>query len=213
MTLNRSVVKNIWAYLGLGLLLWIAVFLSGLHATLAGVVLALAIPLKVTPGSPEASHEEPPLHKLEHALQEPVPILIVPVFGFANAGVSFAGASASILAEPVTIGVAAGLSSGSLRACLERWRFWSSPGWRSYPRGRPGRRWRGVSLLCGIGFTMSLFIGLLLPQCVVSGLREDRNPCGLACLGLRRGSRPDGVVPEATPRVEPLTSQGTGAIR
>lgn len=138
--LNRSGVKSIWAYLALGVLLWIAVFLSGIHATLAGVVLALAIPLKVTPGAPEASHEDSPLHKLEHALQKPVAFFIVPIFGFANAGVSFAGASASILAEPVTIGVAAGLLLGKLAGVLGTVALLASPGWRSYPRVRPGLR-------------------------------------------------------------------------
>ncbi|MGO8176362.1 Na+/H+ antiporter NhaA, partial [Rhizobium ruizarguesonis] len=78
-------------YLGLGVLLWIAVFMSGIHATLTGVVLALAVPLKLTPGAPEASDEDSPLHRLEHALQKPVAFFIMPLFGFANAGVSFAG--------------------------------------------------------------------------------------------------------------------------
>ncbi|WP_018899355.1 Na+/H+ antiporter NhaA [Rhizobium sp. 2MFCol3.1] len=161
MILNRSGVKNIWAYLGLGVLLWIAVFLSGIHATLAGVVLALAIPLKVTPGAPEASHEDSPLHKLEHALQKPVAFFIVPVFGFANAGVSFAGASASVLAEPVTIGVAAGLFFGKLAGVLGTVALLVKSGLAHLPARATWPQMTGVSLLCGIGFTMSLFIGLL----------------------------------------------------
>ncbi len=159
--LNRSGVKNIWAYLGLGVLLWIAVFLSGIHATLAGVVLALAIPLKVTPGAPEASHEDSPLHKLEHALQKPVAFFIVPVFGFANAGVSFAGASAGVLAEPVTIGVAAGLLLGKLAGVLGTVALLVKSGLAQLPARATWPQMTGVSLLCGIGFTMSLFIGLL----------------------------------------------------
>ncbi|WP_200960718.1 Na+/H+ antiporter NhaA [Rhizobium sp. Root708] len=159
--LNRSGVKNIWVYLGLGVLLWIAVFLSGIHATLAGVVLALAIPLKVTPGAPEASHEESPLHKLEHALQKPVAFFIVPIFGFANAGVSFAGASASVLAEPVTIGVAAGLLLGKLAGVLGTVALLVKSGLAQLPARATWPQMTGVSLLCGIGFTMSLFIGLL----------------------------------------------------
>ncbi len=159
--LNRSGVKNIWAYLGLGVLLWIAVFLSGIHATLAGVVLALAIPLKITPGAPEASHEDSPLHKLEHALQKPVAFFIVPIFGFANAGVSFAGASASVLAEPVTIGVAAGLLFGKLAGVLGTVALLVKSGLAQLPARATWPQMTGVSLLCGIGFTMSLFIGLL----------------------------------------------------
>lgn len=159
--LNRSGVKNIWAYLGLGVLLWIAVFLSGIHATLAGVVLALAIPLKVTPGAPEAPHEESPLHKLEHALQKPVAFFIVPVFGFANAGVSFAGASASVLAEPVTIGVASGLLLGKVAGVLGTVALLVKSGLAQLPARATWPQMTGVSLLCGIGFTMSLFIGLL----------------------------------------------------
>jgi Na+:H+ antiporter, NhaA family len=159
--LNRSGVKNIWIYLGLGVLLWIAVFLSGIHATLAGVVLALAIPLKVTPGAPEAPHEESPLHKLEHALQKPVAFFIVPLFGFANAGVSFAGASASVLAEPVTIGVAAGLLFGKLAGVLGTVVLLVKSGLAQLPARATWSQMTGMSLLCGIGFTMSLFIGLL----------------------------------------------------
>ncbi|MFP3547314.1 Na+/H+ antiporter NhaA [Rhizobium sp. SIMBA_035] len=159
--LNRSGVKNIWAYLGLGVLLWIAVFLSGIHATLAGVVLALAIPLKVTPGAPEASHGDSPLHKLEHALQKPVAFFIVPLFGFANAGVSFAGASASVLAEPVTIGVAAGLLLGKLAGVLGTVALLVKSRLAQLPARATWSQMTGVSLLCGIGFTMSLFIGLL----------------------------------------------------
>jgi NhaA family Na+:H+ antiporter len=159
--LNRSGVKNIWVYLGLGVLLWVAVFLSGIHATLAGVVLALAIPLKVTPGAPEASHEDSPLHRLEHALQKPVAFFIVPIFGFANAGVSFAGASASVLAEPVTVGVAAGLLLGKLAGVLGTVALLVKFGWAKLPARASWSQMTGVSLLCGIGFTMSLFIGLL----------------------------------------------------
>jgi NhaA family Na+:H+ antiporter len=159
--LNRSSVKNIWAYLGLGVLLWIAVFLSGIHATLAGVVLALAIPLKVTPGTPEAAQEDSPLHKLEHALQKPVAFFIVPIFGFANAGVSFAGASASVLAEPVTLGVAAGLLFGKLGGVLGTVALLVKSGLAQLPARATWSQMTGVSLLCGIGFTMSLFIGLL----------------------------------------------------
>lgn len=89
--LNRSGVKTLWPYLALGAVLWVLVFASGIHATLAGVMLALTIPLKMTPGTPEASPAESPLHRLEHMLHKPVAFVIVPIFGFANAGVSLPG--------------------------------------------------------------------------------------------------------------------------
>ncbi|TAX72000.1 Na+/H+ antiporter NhaA [Rhizobium leguminosarum] len=159
--LNRSGVKNIWIYLGLGVLLWIAVFMSGIHATLAGVVLALAVPLKLTPGAPEASDDDSPLHRLEHALQKPVAFFIVPLFGFANAGVSFAGTSTSVLIEPVTIGIAAGLLFGKLAGVLGTVTLLVKTGLAPLPARASWAQMTGVSLLCGIGFTMSLFIGLL----------------------------------------------------
>ena len=77
-------------------------------------MLALAIPLKLTRGTPEAPPAESPLHRLQHALRKPVALVIVPVFGFANAGVSFAGVSASLFSEPLTMGVAVGLLLGKL---------------------------------------------------------------------------------------------------
>lgn len=80
---NRMKVRVLWPYLVLGAVLWVLVFASGVHATLAGVLLALTIPLKLTPGTPEATHAESPLHKLEHMLHKPVAFVIVPIFGFA----------------------------------------------------------------------------------------------------------------------------------
>nr|WP_223218310.1 Na+/H+ antiporter NhaA [Rhizobium wenxiniae] len=158
---NRSGVRQLWPYLALGAVLWVLVFASGIHATLAGVILALTIPLKATPAAPEASHEESPLHKLEHALQKPVAFMIVPIFGFANAGVSFAGVSLSVLVEPLTLGVASGLVFGKLvgvlgtTAVLVKLRLADLPAHASWGQ------MVGVAFLCGIGFTMSLFIALL----------------------------------------------------
>lgn len=93
-------------YLALCALLWFVTLKSGVHATLAGVILALKIPLRETDTS------EPPLLALEHAIQPRIAFLIVPVFGFANADVSFSGMSWAVLLEPVTIGAAAGLFFG-----------------------------------------------------------------------------------------------------
>jgi NhaA family Na+:H+ antiporter len=137
------------------------VFRSGVHATVAGVLLALCIPIQRTPGTPEGSRGESPLHRLEHALSKPVAFIIVPVFGFANAGVSFASLSADILLAPLTLGVAVGLLAGKvagvfgLSALMIRLRL------ADLPVGASWTQFFGVAVLCGIGFTMSLFIGLL----------------------------------------------------
>lgn len=159
--LNRSRVLALWPYLALGGVLWVLVFASGIHATLAGVVLALTVPMKRTPGTPEASHAQSPLHRLEHRLHKPVAFVIVPIFGFANAGVSFAGVSMSTLTEPMTVGIAAGLLFGKLFGVLGTVALLVQLKLADLPAKASWGQMTGVSLLCGIGFTMSLFIGLL----------------------------------------------------
>jgi NhaA family Na+:H+ antiporter len=159
--LNRMGVKALWAYIGLGVVLWVLVYLSGIHATLAGVMLALTIPLKVTPGKPEASHAESPLHRMEHWLHKPVAFVVVPIFGFANAGVSFSGVSMSVFAEPLTLGVASGLLLGKLVGVLGVVAVIVKLNLADLPAQASWGQMAGISLLCGIGFTMSLFIGLL----------------------------------------------------
>lgn len=158
---NRMGVKALWPYLVLGAVLWVLVFASGVHATLAGVILALTIPLKLTPGTPEAAHAESPLHRLEHKLHKPVAFVIVPIFGFANAGVSFVGVSLSVLTEPLTMGVAAGLLLGKLVGVLGTVVLLVRLNLADLPAHASWAQMTGVALLCGIGFTMSLFIGLL----------------------------------------------------
>ena len=158
---NRMRVRTLWPYLVLGAALWVLVFSSGVHATLAGVILALTIPLKLTPGTPEAAHAESPLHKLEHHLHKPVAFAIVPIFGFANAGVSFAGVSMSVITEPLTMGVAAGLLLGKLVGVLGTVAVLVNLKIAELPAQASWGQMGGVALLCGIGFTMSLFIGLL----------------------------------------------------
>jgi hypothetical protein len=108
--MNRLGVLRHWPYLLIGAALWCFVLESGVHATLAGVALALTIPLRPTPGHPDAPGS--PLHALEHALQPWVAFLILPLFGFANAGVSLAGLDASALLSPVPLGIALGLFLG-----------------------------------------------------------------------------------------------------
>jgi NhaA family Na+:H+ antiporter len=159
--LNRMRVIMLWPYLALGVVLWVLVFASGIHATLAGVMLALTIPLKATPGMPEATPAQSPLHKLEHTLHRPVAFIIVPIFGFANAGVSFAGVTMDVLGEPITMGVAAGLLFGKLIGVLGTVALLVKLDFADLPAQASWGQLIGVALLCGIGFTMSLFIGLL----------------------------------------------------
>lgn len=158
---NRMKVKVLWPYLVLGAVLWVLVFASGVHATLAGVMLALAIPLKLTPGTPEATPDESPLHRLEHALHKPVAFIIVPIFGFANAGVSLSGLSLSVFTEPLTMGVAGGLFFGKLIGVFGVVAVLVKLGLAQLPAQASWGQVAGTALLCGIGFTMSLFIGLL----------------------------------------------------
>lgn len=156
LVMNRLGVRPLKAYLALGLLLWVLMLRSGVHPTLAGVLLALAIPLRVLhPG------EAPPLHRLEHALQPWVALLVVPVFGFANAGVSLAGLGPAALTAPVPLGAAAGLFLGKQAGVFGA--AWLAVRLRlaALPAGVGWAQLYGVALLCGIGFTMSLFIGSL----------------------------------------------------
>ena len=157
--LNRLKVVVLWPYIVGGLALWYFVLESGVHATLAGVALAMLIPLRRSPGAPD--HAASPLHRLEHGLHKPVAFLIVPLFGFANAGLSFAGVSPAAALEPVPLGVALGLFIGKpLGVFLSAWVI-IRLGWADMPRGASMGQLCGVAVLCGIGFTMSLFIGNL----------------------------------------------------
>lgn len=148
-------------YLAFGVVLWVMVFLSGIHATIAGVLLALMIPIVPTPGAPEAAPRISPLHRLEHALHKPVAFIIVPVFGVANAGVSFSGLTPAVLGDTLAVGVAAGLLLGKLIGVFGAVVLLVRSGWADLPANATWPQMLGVSLLCGIGFTMSLFIGLL----------------------------------------------------
>jgi NhaA family Na+:H+ antiporter len=159
--LHRRKVNSLVPYMALGGLLWFCVLKSGVHATLAGVILAMFIPIKITPAAPEATEAESPLHRLEHRLHIPVAFLIVPIFGFANAGVSFAGASFAILQDPLVAGIGLGLVLGKVIGILGTVWVLVKLDWADLPAGASKPQIFGVSLLCGIGFTMSLFIALL----------------------------------------------------
>lgn len=155
-TLNRLGVEKLWPYLLLGAGLWGAMLQSGIHATIAGVALALTIPMGATGG---AQHS--PLQRLEHALAKWVAYGIVPIFGFANAGVSFAGLQPSVALGSLPLGVALGLFLGKQIGVFGA--AWAAIrlGFAERPQGAGMVQLYGIAILCGIGFTMSLFIGAL----------------------------------------------------
>ncbi|CAH0190930.1 Na+/H+ antiporter NhaA [Roseomonas sp. CECT 9278] len=158
--MNRAGVARLWPFLLVGLVLWFFVLRSGVHATIAGVLLALAIPLRPAPARPDDMASSL-LHRLEHALHKPVAFLVVPVFGFANAGVSFAGLTLETALQPLTLGIALGLFLGKLVGVFGASALAILLGVASLPFRASWMHMVGVALLCGIGFTMSLFIGLL----------------------------------------------------
>jgi NhaA family Na+:H+ antiporter len=150
--LNRFGVARLSPYLLVGCFLWYVVLRSGIHATLAGVAIAFTIPLGGDPS---------PLHRLEHALQRLVGFLIVPIFGFANAGVSFSGATPSIILESLPLGIALGLFLGKQLGVFGFSFIAVRSGLARLPDRVGWSELYGVAVLTGIGFTMSLFIGTL----------------------------------------------------
>lgn len=160
--LNKKGVRVLWPYLILGAVLWVLVLKSGIHATLAGVALAMTLPLDATGGTSRPKDEaNSPLLRLEHALHRVVPFLIIPIFGFANAGLSFEGIGTKQLLAPLTFGVAGGLLVGKLIGVFGSALIAVKTGIARLPSGANWMQMVGIAALCGIGFTMSLFIGLL----------------------------------------------------
>jgi Na+:H+ antiporter, NhaA family len=157
--LNCFGVTRLAAYLPLGLLLWFFVLQSGIHATIAGVLFAITIPLQRSPGRPDSTVSS--LHRLEHALHPYVSFVILPVFGFANAGVALTGIGITELMKPVTLGCVLGLFIGKQIGVFGSVWLAVKLGLARRPAGTSWMQLYGTALLCGIGFTMSLFIGLL----------------------------------------------------
>ncbi len=154
---NRRGVESLWPYLLIGLFVWFCVLQSGIHATLAGVAVAMTIPLKTSPGKPDEAHST--LYRLEHGLHPWVAYAIIPLFGFANAGVSLRGFTWPDVLTPVPLGVALGLLIGKQAGIFTTLWLMVRMGWAGRPSGAGWGQIYGVALLCGIGFTMSLFIG------------------------------------------------------
>ncbi len=149
--MNRMGVTRTSSYILLGVVLWIAVLKSGVHATLAGVLIAFCIPMR-------DEHGKSPLRDLEHDLHGPVVFAILPIFAFANAGLSLTGISIDDLTHPVTMGVVAGLLIGKPLGILLFVGLGLSLRFAQLPKDVDWRQLLGVAFACGIGFTMSLFI-------------------------------------------------------
>ncbi len=157
--LNRARVMSLTPYLILTVALWYAILQSGVHATIAGVLAAFMIPIIRTPGSPDAA--DSPLHRLEHGISPWSAFLIIPLFGFANAGVSLQGLGMEEVFAPVPLGIAAGLFFGKQIGIFGSVWLAVRLGIASKLRGATWLQIYAVAALCGIGFTMSLFIGAL----------------------------------------------------
>lgn len=155
---NIKGITNALCYIVVGIILWFLVLQSGIHATLAGVVLAMTIPLNNVKAN---SKGETPLIRWEHALSNWVGFLIIPLFGLANAGVSFAGLELSMLTHPIVLGVAFGLFFGKQIGVFGMVFLGEKLGIFKRPTGATWVQVYGIALLCGIGFTMSLFISML----------------------------------------------------
>jgi NhaA family Na+:H+ antiporter len=158
--LNATGVRRLAPYLVLGALLWVSVLKSGVHATLAGVVLAVFIPLKSAGEAAEAEAARPAI-RLEHAIKPWSAWFIMPVFAFANAGLPLAGLSLASLAAPLPLGIVAGLFLGKQIGIMLGAGLLIMLGIAAMPAGGSWGRLYGVAILGGIGFTMSLFIGTL----------------------------------------------------
>jgi Na+:H+ antiporter, NhaA family len=185
--LNRSGVQRPSVYMLVGVVLWVAVLKSGVHATLSGVVLAMFIPLR---GSGERGADGAKgslLRHLEHSLHPWVAFGILPLFAFANAGVSLAGLTPAALLHPVPLGVMLGLFLGKQIGIMAF--CWLAARLRlaALPQGVSWAQLYGTALLCGIGFTMSLFIASLATH----GFAGE--PFGLERLGVLTGTLLSGI--------------------
>ncbi|MEO1320045.1 MAG: Na+/H+ antiporter NhaA [Pseudomonadota bacterium] len=157
--LNRMGVHKLGPYMLVGLFAWACVLKSGVHATLAGFAVGMAIPMHATDEHGEALPS--PLRHLEHVLHPWIAYAIMPIFAFANAGISFAGVELNVLWNPVTLGIVLGLFVGKQVGVFGMAWAMIKLGLARLPDGVDWRQLYGAALLSGVGFTMSLFIGSL----------------------------------------------------
>ncbi len=183
--LNWRHVSSVSAYILVGIVMWVAVLKSGVHATLAGVALAMFIPMR--------SKEEPersPLRELEHDLHTVVAFGVLPLFAFVNAGISFAGMSFADLLHPVSIGISVGLFAGKQLGVFLLCLIAVKSGLAKLPDGASWGSLYGVAILSGVGFTMSLFIDTLAFENLPAETVFDFD----ARLGILLGSLASGVL-------------------
>ncbi len=155
--LNRLKVQRVDVYILVGLIMWVCVLKSGVHATLAGVITALAIPMRDQQG-------QSPLLKLEHGLHPWVAFLVLPMFAFSNAGVDLGDVTFGTLFSPIPLGIGLGLVLGKAIGVFGMAWLLIKTGKVKQPANSTTLQLFGVSILCGVGFTMSLFIGALAFQ-------------------------------------------------
>lgn len=180
---NRKKIETKSLYILVGLIMWVATLKSGVHATLAGVVLAIFIPIKSSV-NPDYS----PLKSMEHDLHSVVAFFILPVFAFANAGISLHGVGIEQLMHGVPMGIAAGLLIGKQVGIFGLCWLAIKLGWAKMPEGMSWSSLYGTAALCGIGFTMSLFVGsLAFEETGVNLLFDER-------LGIIVGSLLSGII-------------------
>lgn len=179
--MNRFGVLQKTPYLLVGLVMWVAVLKSGVHATLAGVLLAFFIPIK----GGEPGHS--PLHVMEHALHKSVNYWVLPIFAFANAGIALGNISADYILHGVPLGIMLGLFFGKQIGVMVMCGLTVLLGLAKLPKGLGWMHIYGTALLCGVGFTMSLFIGsLAFEETGVDLLFDER-------LGIILGSLASGI--------------------
>jgi Na+:H+ antiporter, NhaA family len=181
--LNKRNSESKSLYILVGVIMWVAMLKSGVHATLAGVILAMFIPMKS-----KSDSNYSPLKSMEHDLHSAVAFFVLPVFAFANAGINFAGVGAEQILHAVPLGIALGLFAGKQIGVFIFCWLTVKLGLSRLPHGMSWTSLYGTAALCGIGFTMSLFIGsLAFEQTGVNLLFDER-------LGIVLGSLASGFV-------------------
>jgi len=181
--INRLHVESKTVYIIIGLVMWVAMLKSGVHATLAGILVAMFIPIssKKTPGFS-------PLKDLEHDLHSAVAFIVLPVFAFANAGINLSGVGMEQILHPVPLGIAAGLFIGKQVGIFGFCWLAIQLKMSSLPKGMSWGSLYGTAALCGVGFTMSLFIGsLAFEETNINILFDER-------LGIIIGSLASGII-------------------
>jgi len=201
--MNRRGVSEFTPYACIGLVLWIAVLKSGVHATLAGVVLAMFIPMKHR-DKPDHS----PLRELEHDLHTGVAFVILPLFAFANAGINLSGVNLDFILHPVPVGIGIGLFLGKQLGVFGLCWLAIKLGIAKLPSDSGWMGLYGISLLCGVGFTMSLFIGSLAFENLGDTGFDER--IGIVFGSLLSGLAGFLVLRKVYPHVRPADSEPAG---